>query len=576
MAQRDEADPPVARGRPLGLGPAAFRPDDDRGVGRDRLVPQARQRLAPASPRPVRPASGSSPAAARRASFRTSAARECPGHWARRDCLTDASATRLHRSRRPARPSAATVTSVRAVTIGWMAATPSMTASRTMSSILSPLRTACTSVSGTDGFSRRLDARQHLHAHVAATRRSRPSRGIPGRGRRRSRPCRPARAAARASGARLRPSAAARSRRRDRARARRTDARGNYKALHGLQASGFEACCYTRAAMFFRGQIIGKYKILSTIGSGGFGTVYLAEDTWIDKKVALKVPHKQGVDFGELLREPRLLASLNHPNIVTILTAEKQENVFFIVMEFVPGETLESDHRARRRAGAVAGARLHLPDLQRGRSRAPPRRAASRPAAGQRARRRERHAEGRRLRHVALSGDRRARHDGHRQSAVHGAGAVSRQSGLRLRPLFARRHDVSDDDRRPAVRHALARRSRSTDARRARRSRRGSRIRRSPRRSATSSSKRWRRRFMRATSARATCWTMCSPRAAPGRGGRRDRRRPASRPRSRADDVQEIHSRLKAREAPQPRFCWHCRKPLHARSDRCPFCGEAQ
>ena len=43
-----------------------------------------------------------------------------------------------------------------------------------------------------------------------------------------------------------------------------------------------------------------------------------------------------------------------------------------------------------------------------------------------------------------------------------------------------------------------------------------------------------------------------------------------------ADDAQEIHNRLKARESPQPRFCWHCRKPLHARSDRCPFCGEAQ
>src|SRR5213075_1497763 len=92
--------------------------------------------------------------------------------------------------------------------------------------------------------------------------------------------------------------------------------------------------------MFFRGQIIGKYKILATIGSGGFGTVYLAEDTWIDKKVALKVPHKQHLDFGELLREPRLLATLNHPNIVAILTAEKQENIFFIVMEFVPGVTL--------------------------------------------------------------------------------------------------------------------------------------------------------------------------------------------------------------------------------------------
>jgi serine/threonine-protein kinase len=94
--------------------------------------------------------------------------------------------------------------------------------------------------------------------------------------------------------------------------------------------------------MFFRGQTVGKYRILSPLGSGGFGSVYLAEDTWIDKKVALKVPHKQNLDFGELLREPRLLASLNHPNIVTIVTAEKQQNVFFIVMEFVPGETLEA------------------------------------------------------------------------------------------------------------------------------------------------------------------------------------------------------------------------------------------
>jgi serine/threonine protein kinase len=94
--------------------------------------------------------------------------------------------------------------------------------------------------------------------------------------------------------------------------------------------------------MFFRGQTIGKYRIVSSLGSGGFGAVYLAEDTWIHKKVALKVPHRQNIDFGELLQEPRLLASLSHPNIVAILTAEKQENVFFIVMEYVPGETLEA------------------------------------------------------------------------------------------------------------------------------------------------------------------------------------------------------------------------------------------
>jgi serine/threonine-protein kinase len=92
----------------------------------------------------------------------------------------------------------------------------------------------------------------------------------------------------------------------------------------------------------FRGQTLGKYRILEPLGSGGFGTVYLAEDTWIDKRVAIKVPHRQNMDFGELLREPRLLASLNHPNIVTVITAEKQDGVFFIVMEYVPGETLET------------------------------------------------------------------------------------------------------------------------------------------------------------------------------------------------------------------------------------------
>ena len=93
--------------------------------------------------------------------------------------------------------------------------------------------------------------------------------------------------------------------------------------------------------MLFQGQTLGKYKILSPLGSGGFGAVYLARDTWIDKEVAIKVPHRQNLNFSELLREPRLLAALDHPNIVSITTAEKQENVFFIVMEYVSGDTLE-------------------------------------------------------------------------------------------------------------------------------------------------------------------------------------------------------------------------------------------
>jgi serine/threonine protein kinase len=47
-------------------------------------------------------------------------------------------------------------------------------------------------------------------------------------------------------------------------------------------------------------------------------------------------------------------------------------------------------------------------------------------------------------------------------------------------------------------------------------------------------------------------------------------------PRSPREDAQSIQNRLRAREAPAARFCWHCRKPLHARTDRCPFCGEMQ
>ncbi len=94
--------------------------------------------------------------------------------------------------------------------------------------------------------------------------------------------------------------------------------------------------------MLFRGQTLGKYKVVAPLGSGGFGAVYRARDTWIDKDVAIKVPHKQNLNFTELLQEPRLLAALDHPNIVSITTAEKQDNIFFIVMEYVPGDTLET------------------------------------------------------------------------------------------------------------------------------------------------------------------------------------------------------------------------------------------
>jgi serine/threonine-protein kinase len=93
--------------------------------------------------------------------------------------------------------------------------------------------------------------------------------------------------------------------------------------------------------MFLQGQKVGKYEIIRSLGSGGFGSVYLAKDTWLDIKVAIKVPHKQSAELYKLLKEPRLQAALNHPNIVRMIAAEKENRVFFMVMEYVKGRTLE-------------------------------------------------------------------------------------------------------------------------------------------------------------------------------------------------------------------------------------------
>ncbi len=94
--------------------------------------------------------------------------------------------------------------------------------------------------------------------------------------------------------------------------------------------------------MFLKGERIGKYEIVDAIGNGGFGAVYLAIDTWLQQKVALKVPHQQSEEFFNLVKEARLQASLNHKNIVRLLTVEKIDSVFFMVMEYIDGETLES------------------------------------------------------------------------------------------------------------------------------------------------------------------------------------------------------------------------------------------
>jgi len=87
-----------------------------------------------------------------------------------------------------------------------------------------------------------------------------------------------------------------------------------------------------------------RYEIISELGKGGMGEVYLAEDTNLKRQVAVKVlPQPFALDKERLARferEARLLASLNHPNIATIHGLEKSDNQQFLVMELVEGETL--------------------------------------------------------------------------------------------------------------------------------------------------------------------------------------------------------------------------------------------
>lgn len=94
--------------------------------------------------------------------------------------------------------------------------------------------------------------------------------------------------------------------------------------------------------MFLKDQLIGKYRVERPLGNGGFGAVFLAEDTVIGKQVALKVPHRQNLALEELVAEARLMAPLSHPHIVAVLTADRDEatGVVYIVMEYVEGESL--------------------------------------------------------------------------------------------------------------------------------------------------------------------------------------------------------------------------------------------
>lgn len=95
---------------------------------------------------------------------------------------------------------------------------------------------------------------------------------------------------------------------------------------------------------------LSHYRIVSKLGAGGMGEVYLAQDTKLDRKVALKVlPPDVAADQTRMRRfvqEAKAASALNHPNIITIHEIEEIDSMKFIVTEFIDGETL------RQRIGA--------------------------------------------------------------------------------------------------------------------------------------------------------------------------------------------------------------------------------
>ncbi len=101
----------------------------------------------------------------------------------------------------------------------------------------------------------------------------------------------------------------------------------------------------TVAGCYLTGRTIGRFEIREMIGRGGMGVVYLARDTKLDRSVAIKSMPAQlqasSTAQSRFQREAKLLASLNHPNIAVIHEIiEQQEGTNYLVLEYVPGQTL--------------------------------------------------------------------------------------------------------------------------------------------------------------------------------------------------------------------------------------------
>ncbi len=100
------------------------------------------------------------------------------------------------------------------------------------------------------------------------------------------------------------------------------------------------------------GMRLGRYEILSLLGAGGMGQVYLARDTQLERKVALKLLSEKYTENSDwlrrFLREAKAASSLNHPNIITIHEVGEVDGIHYIATEYIEGRTLRQQMIAGR------------------------------------------------------------------------------------------------------------------------------------------------------------------------------------------------------------------------------------
>ena len=97
-------------------------------------------------------------------------------------------------------------------------------------------------------------------------------------------------------------------------------------------------------------QEFGRYRIIKALGKGAMGTVYLAEDTQLERQVALKTPHFEQQPTPELLerffRKARAAATLRHPNICPVYDVGQIDGTYYISMAYIEGHPLSAFIRA--------------------------------------------------------------------------------------------------------------------------------------------------------------------------------------------------------------------------------------